>query len=45
MGDDTVRCVGGWIGRQRRLFPDVAEEIDPVTAIGTQAAPRAAAQE
>ena len=32
MGEDTVRYVGGWIGRQRRLFPHVAEEIDPVTA-------------
>jgi hypothetical protein len=32
MGDDTVRYVGGWIGQQRRLFPHVAEEIDPVTA-------------
>jgi hypothetical protein len=32
MGDDTVRYVGGWIGRQRRLFPHVAEEIDPITA-------------
>jgi hypothetical protein len=32
MGDDTVRYVGGWIRRQRRLFPHVAEEIDPVTA-------------
>ena len=32
MGDDSVRYVGGWIGRQRRLFPHVAEEIDPVTA-------------
>jgi hypothetical protein len=32
MGDDTVRYLGGWIGRQRRLFPHVAEEIDPVTA-------------
>jgi hypothetical protein len=32
MGDDTVRYVGSWIGRQRRLFPEVAEEIDPLTA-------------
>jgi hypothetical protein len=32
MGDDTVRYVGGWIGRQPRLFPHVAEEIDPLTA-------------
>ena len=32
MGDDTVRYVGSWIGRQRRLFPHVAEEIDPLTA-------------
>src|SRR6516165_3024874 len=32
MGDESVRYVGGWIGRQRRLFPHVAEEIDPVTA-------------
>jgi Transposase domain (DUF772)/Transposase DDE domain len=32
MGDDTVRYVGSWIGRQRRLFPHVAEEIDPVAA-------------
>lgn len=32
MGDDSVRYVGSWIGRQRRLFPHVAEEIDPITA-------------
>jgi hypothetical protein len=32
MGEDTVRHVGGWIGRQPRLFPHVAEEIDPLTA-------------
>jgi Transposase DDE domain len=32
MGDDIVRYVGGWIGRQCRLFPHVAEEIDPITA-------------
>jgi hypothetical protein len=32
MDDDTVRYVGSWIGRQRRLFPHVAEEINPVTA-------------
>src|SRR5215472_14965897 len=32
MGDDTVRYVGGWIGRQLQLFPHVAEEIDPLTA-------------
>ena len=32
MGDDTVRYVGSWIGRQRRLFPHLAEEIDPLTA-------------
>jgi len=32
MGDDTVQYVGGWIGRQRRLFAHVAEEIDPITA-------------
>src|SRR3974377_326849 len=31
MGDDTVRYVGGWIGRQRRLFPHVPEEITPIT--------------
>ena len=32
MGDDTVRYMGSWIGRQHRLFPHVAEEIDPITA-------------
>jgi hypothetical protein len=32
MSDDSVRYVGSWIGRQRRLFPHVAEEIDPITA-------------
>jgi hypothetical protein len=31
MSDDAVRYVGGWIGRQRRLFPHVAEEIDALT--------------
>ena len=32
MGEDTVRYVASWIGPQRRLFPDVAEAIDPITA-------------